>query len=166
MNRDPGTWISPIVALAVLVAAVLQTLGALGASGAFGWRSARPLPKVPPAYQAIERALDRRDPHFTFEGMRDPFMYGRPAGDNEGRAPVPVPVRPHLVVQAPEPVPVVTAIVFDSDPRALVHWKDRDWTVRQGGLFDEFQVLSITRDQVTLRRGDAELVLKRRKPGE
>jgi hypothetical protein len=77
------------------------------------------------------------------------------------------PVRPvKVVANAAPPVPILTAIVWDNDPRALVHWKDRDWTVREGGLFDEFLVVSITRDQVSLRRGDATLVLQRRNLGD
>jgi len=47
-----------------------------------------------------------------------------------------------------------------------VRWKDREWTVREGGLFDDFQVVSITRDQVSLRHGEATLVLQRRNPGD
>ena len=78
------------------------------------------------------------------------------------------PSRPVKPIERPAPpaVPVLTAIVWDNDPRALVHWKDREWTVREGGLFDEFQVVSITRDQVSLRRGDATLVLQRRNLGD
>jgi hypothetical protein len=64
---------------------------------------------------------------------------------------------------APAPAaPVVTAIVTDNDPRALVRWKGREWTIRPGGLFDEFVVRSITRDQVTLLRGSETLVLTRK----
>jgi hypothetical protein len=63
-------------------------------------------------------------------------------------------------------VPVLTAIVWDSDPRALIRWNEREWTVREGGLFDEFQVVRITRDHVTLRRGEETLELHRRNPGE
>jgi hypothetical protein len=66
----------------------------------------------------------------------------------------------------PPPQPVLTAILYDNDPRALIHWQDRDWTVRQGGLFDDFQVVAITREQVTLRHGETTLVLQRRQPGE
>ena len=36
----------------------------------------------------------------------------------------------------------------------------------EGGLFDQFEVVSITRDQVTLRRGDETLVLRQRNNGE
>jgi hypothetical protein len=71
-----------------------------------------------------------------------------------------------VVTPVPEARPVLTAILTDNDPRALIRWKDREWTVREGGLFDEFQVLSITRDQVTLRRGDATVVLQRKNPGD
>ncbi len=165
MNRDPGFWISPLVALAVLGATVALTLGALGVTGAFGWRTEVPRAAVPPAYQAVDRALDRHDPHFTLEDLRDPFQPGRPDHDGDGDDPPPAP-RPKVVVPVPVVLPVLTAIVYDNDPRALVRWKDREWTVRAGGLFDEFQVVSITREQVTLRRGTEDLVLTRRNPGE
>lgn len=165
MNRDPGLWVSPLVALTVLAAAAFQTVSALGVTGAFGWRTAAPRTVVPQAYQAVERALDRRDPRFTFEDLRDPFTFARAAQAGPD-APSPPPVKPKPVVPVVQPVPVLTAILWDNDPRALVRWKDREWTVRPGGLFDEFQVVSITREQVTLRRGDADLVLRRRNPGE
>jgi hypothetical protein len=72
------------------------------------------------------------------------------------------------VVQVPAPVarPVLTAIVWDADPRALVRWQGREWTVRAGALFDEFQVVSITRDQVTLSRGTESIVLQRKPQGD
>lgn len=165
MNRDPGTWVSPLVALAVLAIAVTQTLGALGVTGAFGWGNTGPRAAVPPAYIAVERAIDRHDPSFTFEDMHDPFLFGHPDHDADGDDPPPPP-RPKVVVPVVQPLPVLTAIVWDNDPRALVRWQGREWTVRSGGLFDEFQVVSITRDRVTLRRGDSELVLTRRNPGE
>ncbi|MEQ1832556.1 MAG: hypothetical protein ABL977_05825 [Candidatus Eisenbacteria bacterium] len=165
MNRDLGAWISPLVALAVLGVTVVLTLGALGVTGAFGWRTAVPRSAVPPAYQAVERALDRHDPHFTLQDLRDPFQPGRPDFDGDGDDPPPAP-RPKVVVPVPVVLPVLTAIVYDTDPRALVRWQGREWTVRAGGLFDEFQVVSITREQVTLRRGTEDLVLTRRNPGE
>ncbi len=61
----------------------------------------------------------------------------------------------------PPALPTLTAIVFDNDPRAIVRWNGRDWDVRQNALFDVFQVVSISRDQVVLRRGDESIVLKR-----
>lgn len=163
MSRGPGAWVSPLVALLVFAASAAQTFGALRVTGAFGWRA--PARRVPmaPAYHALERALDRHDPGFRLAGLRDPFAYGR-GESRTGTAPPPTRTRPVPVVVAA--VPVLTAIVWDNDPRALVHWKDRDWTVREGGLFDEFQVTGITRDQIVLRRGDETLVLRRRNPGE
>lgn len=165
MNRDPRNWVSPLVAIGVLAVAVVQTLGALGVTGAFGWRSEVPRAAVPPAYESVNRAIDRHDPHFTLEDLQDPFQFGRPDGDGDGDDPPPPP-RPKVVVPVVLPVPVLTAILWDNDPRALVRWKDREWTVRPGGLFDEFQVVSISRDQVTLRRGVEDVVLSRHNPGE
>lgn len=164
MNRDLVSWLSPVVAIAVMAAAVLQTLGALGVTGAFGQGAHTPPPVTSPAYQAIESALDRRDPGFALEGLRDPFQFGAPPADDHRQATVTHPVR--VPVPAPVELPVLTAIVWDNDPRALVRWRDREWTVREGGLFDEFQVVSISREQVSLRRGDETIVLKRRNPGE
>jgi hypothetical protein len=117
---------------------------------------------VPPAYETVNRALDRSDPRLALAPVRDPFTVRMQA---PARAPARAVAR-HETLAPPPPVPVLTAIVWDSDPRALVHWKDREWTVREGALFDEFQVVSITRDQVSLRRGDATLVLQRRNNGE
>ena len=161
MNRGPEAWLPPLVALAVLVIAGTQTVAALHVTGAYGWQADAVPVAVPPAYDAVNRALDRRDPRLVLATVRDPFT-ARPT------VTVKPPVRPVKVVApvAPPEVPILTAIVWDSDPRALVHWKDRDWTVREGGLFDEFLVVSITRDQVSLRRGDATLVLQRRNLGD
>ena len=112
--------------------------------------------------ETVNRALDQGDPRLALASVRDPFTV-RPQAP--ARAPARTVAR-HETLAPPPPVPVLTAIVWDSDPRALVHWKDREWTVREGALFDEFQVVSITRDQVSLRRGDATLVLQRRNPGD
>jgi hypothetical protein len=163
VSRGPETWIPSLVALAVLVAAGTQTMGALRVTGAFGWQPDAVPVGVPPAYETVNRALDRHDPRLALTSVRDPFT---------ARMQVPprAPIRPvaarETLAPPPPALPILTAIVWDSDPRALVHWKDREWTVRAGGLFDEFQVMSITRDQVSLRRGDATLVLQRRNPGE
>ena len=167
MNRDPSVWVSPLVALLVLAIVVVQTLGALKATGAFGWQPPAPRVAVAPAYQSLDRAIDRRDGSFTLEALRDPFAYGRPEGSADGRAGDPKPPRrPKPVAIVVPAMPVLTAILWDNDPRALVRWQDRNWTVRQGGLFDQFEVVSITRDRVTLRRGDETLVLRQRNNGE
>jgi hypothetical protein len=161
VNRGPETWLPPLVATVVLIAISAQIMGALRVTGAFGWQPEVVPVAVPPAYEAVNQALDRHDPRLAIASVRDPFSSRAPAPVRR-----PVHVVPRPVFVAPPAVPVLTAIVWDSDPRALVHWKDREWTVREGGLFDEFQVVSITRDQVSLRRGDATLVLQRRNPGD
>ena len=160
MSRGPEAWLPPLVAIAVLITAGTQTVSALRVTGAFGWQTDAVPVAVPPAYDAVNRALDRRDPRLALATVRDPFT-ARPM---VAARPLVRPVK--VVANVAPPVPILTAIVWDNDPRALVHWKDRDWTVREGGLFDEFLVVSITRDQVSLRRGDATLVLQRRNLGD
>jgi len=162
VTRGPEAWLPPLVALAVLIAAGMQTMGALRVTGAFGWQTETVPVAVPPAYESVNRALDLRDPRLALATVRDPFTARPPLAAK-------TPSRPVKPIERPAPpaaVPVLTAIVWDNDPRALVHWKDREWTVREGGLFDEFLVVSITRDQVSLRRGDATLVLQRRNLGD
>jgi hypothetical protein len=161
MNRDLATWVGRIVAAAVMAGAGAVTMGALGVTGAFDSRVAPVMVPVSPVYQAVDRAIDRRESRQPIDGVRDPFTF---------RVPARAPSLPRLAAR-PEPAPVesnpiLTAIVWDNDPRALVRWKDREWTIREGGLFDEFQVVSITRDEVRLLRGEAAIVLQRRKLGE
>ena len=165
MNRDAGAWLSPLIALLVMGLVIAQTVSALHVTGAFGWHATAPRATTAPAYASLERALDRHDPHFSLTNLRDPFAYGRADAPvaHSAAPPRPAPDPAPVVVPAQ---PVLTAILWDNDPRALVRWREREWTVREGGLFDDFQVLGITRDQVTLRRGDETLVLKRRNPGE
>ncbi len=161
MNRDPARWITGIVAFTVLAAIVAQTLAALGVTGAFGWRVAPVMVPVPLAYRTVDLALDRRDAVQPLAGVRDPFEFWHASPE-----PTQTRTRPRLVTVAAPAAPVLTAIVWDNDPRALIRWKDREWTIREGGLFDVFQVVSITRDQVLLTRGDETLVLRRGNPGE
>jgi hypothetical protein len=164
VNRDVGQWVSPIVAVVVLAVVTAQIFAALQVTGAFGWHAAAPRVLTSPAYRSLDRAIDRHDPSFTLEGLRDPFVYGA-SGAHDGTDP-PLPRRPKPAPPVVLAVPVLTAIVWDSDPRALIRWNEREWTVREGGLFDEFQVVRITRDHVTLRRGEETLELHRRNPGE
>ena len=165
MNRAASTWVSPLIALLVMGMVCVQTLAALRESGAFGWHTSAPRVAVSPAYASLDRAIDRHDPRFTLRDLRDPFEYSHASAAPVDHSQPPASRHKPVPVMAAE-VPVLTAIVWDNDPRALVRWHQREWTVRQGGLFDEFQVVDISRDQVTLRRGDETLVLHRRNPGE
>ncbi len=164
MNRPLTGWISPLVALGVLGLVVTRTLAALSVTGAFGFRAAPVRVSVPLAYRNVDVALARRESAAPSANAPDPFEFARARRVAPTAAAGRLRNRP--VPPAEPPAPVLTAIVWDNDPRALVRWKQREWTVRAGGLFDEFQVVSITRDQVRLQRGDATLVLTRRNPGE
>lgn len=157
MNRDITAILAPLVAVVLLAVVVTQTVSALRVSGA--WGSAGKAAVVAPddPYVLLDGRLGATGPEVSVAGMRNPFSYTAttaptPVHATTPRKPTPPP---------PPPRPVLTAIVMDADPRAIIRWADREWTVRTGALFDEFRVLSITRDQVVLQRGQETLVLKR-----
>jgi hypothetical protein len=155
MNMDLKHLFAPLIALAILAVIGLQTSDALRHAGA--WRVSRRPARVaaPDPYARLDAQIAAPAPNLALSSLRDPFSYGR--------APVAItraPVRPRVPVAPPEPV--LTAILqAENDPRALVHYGDRDYTVGIGGLFDEFKVISITADQVVLDRGGQRLILHR-----
>lgn len=156
MNRDIAWLVGPIVAAVVLLFVGMTTWDALRVTGAFGTARRAPVVRAVDPFTTLDAALGR--PRAMPELVRDPLAFGAALS-----AP-PDPARPIVrrPVEPPAPLrPVLTAIVFDNDPRALVRWGGREWTVRPGGLFDEFVVRAITRDQVTLQRGSETLVLQR-----
>ena len=161
MNRNVGGWLAPLVALVLFVLVGTQTANALRQSGVWTRPGHATAPAADPLV-ALDQVLGRPGAWSPSTPLRDPFQLGPP--------PAPVapasPVVHHRAPPPPPPRPVLTAIVWDADPRALVHWKSRDWTIRAGGLFDEFQVLGITRDQVTLARGSETIVLQRKPQGD
>ena len=162
VNRDISGLLAPLVAIVLLAFVVTQTLGALKTTGVFVGTT----PAVVVAPDDPFVSLDRRlgDPRVAADGLalRDPFAFGSTPA--VARPPRPGPRIP--VVVPPPAQPVLTAIVYDAEPRALVRWKGKEWTIRAGGLFDEFQVVSIGRDQVTLTRGGETIVLQRKPQGE
>ena len=166
MNRDIGWLFAPLVAALLMAFVGFETLGALRTAGAWTppTAAARMAPDDP-MLQLAEMLDDSKRPALVSAPARDPFALG-------GAAVAVTPGEAHPVVHKsvtppPPPArPVLTAIVWAAEPSALVHWKDRDWTVRPGALFDEFQVQSITRDQVVLRRGDESITLTRKPQGE
>jgi len=62
--------------------------------------------------------------------------------------------------------PQLTAILWDADPRAMIRYDGRDYTVRENSLFAEFRVASITKSNVTLERNGSPIVLSLRPRGE
>lgn len=156
MNRDVSAFIGPVVALVVLVLVVMTTWETLRVTGAFGTSKQAPVVQVVDPFTTLDAALGR--PRAETRVVRDPMTFASVATPTPDPGQVIV-RRP--VVPPPPARPLLTAIVFDSDPRALVRWKGQEWTVRPGGLFDEYVVRAITRDQVTLQRGGETIVLQR-----
>lgn len=162
MNRDIGWILVPLVALAVLAFVLWQTMGSLSASGAWARGGRAPVASPDDPFVLLDRVISPPTSAVR-AAVRDPFTTGAAptvtaSPENTG---------PRKPAAPPPPArPVLTAIVWDADPRALVRWQGRDYSVRPGGLFDEFQVVSITRDQVVLRRGDENIVLARKPQGE
>ena len=162
MRFDPARLLAPLAAALVLVLVLQQTLGALRVGGVWGQHRTANAPAASP-FTRIEGLLAP-----TASGLaavtRDPFAFGR--------APAPVAThRPAAPRPAPAPVaparPVLTSIVWlESNPSATLRWNGHDYPVQTNTLFDEFRVLSITRNQVTLVRGGEILVLQLPKKGE
>jgi hypothetical protein len=155
VNTDLKQLFAPLIALAILTVIGLQTSDALQHAGA--WRAARRPARTaaPDPYARLEAQIAAPAGNLVLSSLRDPFSYGR--------APVvtsSAPARPR--VPPPPPQPVLTAILqSDNDPRALVHYADRDYTVQTGSLFADFKVISITAEQVVLDRGGQRLILHR-----
>jgi hypothetical protein len=162
VNRDAGRPLAPLLALGLFAFVLYQTAHALQDSDV--WRFAQPKAVAPVADPLADLdGVIARAQSAPFAGAdRDPFAYGSAAPrpsvlPTVARRPTPPP--------APE-TPVLTAIVYDADPRAVLRWKGRDYSVRAGGLFDEFVVVSISREQVVLKRGSDSIVLQRKPQGE
>jgi hypothetical protein len=162
VNLKPGAIIPAVVAIAILALTLQYTRSALQTSGA--WRSPARSAVVDSgdSYSRIDQILAR--PSFQQDAVptRNPFAYGQ--------APKPeVVAHATTVRRAPPPAPVLpqlTAILWDADPRALIRYDGRDYTVRENSLFAEFRVASITQSNVTLERNGSPIVLSLRPRGE
>jgi hypothetical protein len=162
MNRDIGRFVAPFLALALLALVVTQTLHALQESGV--WRIGARKAFVPPddPLAALDGLVARAQQESFSGASRDPFGYGAVASRPEDGRPV---VRRPFVPRPPA-LPVLTAIVFDADPRALVRWEGAEHLIRPGGHFAEFEVVSIAREEVVLKRGPEQVVLRRKPQGD
>ena len=156
MKIEPRSLVAPALALIVVVMVITQTMGALRRSGA--WEPRKPhhaAPRRDDPYARLDREIAQALAAAPADNLRYPFVWGgAPAA-----AVHPAKIRPAKPV--PPPRPVLTAILWDNDPRALIHWNDRDYTVRSGDRFAEFHVTSFTREQIVLDRNGESLVLKR-----
>lgn len=158
MNFDPRRLVTILVATATLALVGLQTLAALRTEGP--WRApGRPPVATPNPYTRLERLILQEEEPRLPSTARDPFGYGA-AASAQRRPPTEQPKpRPQ---PPPEPErPVLTAIVSDEDPRAVLRYEDRSYTVKGGDLFAEFRVVSVTADRVVLESGGRRIVLDR-----
>lgn len=152
MKLSPRAVFQPLVGIAVLALVVQVTLAALETSGT--WSRRRPVVRVVRInpYAPLDHQLAARDTA-ALPQVRDPFQYGDVV--------VAVSATPRVRrAPPPRPQPVLTAIVWDADPRATIRFNGREYSVRTSGLFDEFRVISIARDQVILDRGGEHVVLR------
>lgn len=171
MNRNANALVLPLLAIAVLAVIASQTVGALQASGAWGGmfhahgHGAGAAADDPFAVTAA--LLDHAPPPADASRLRDPFTLGAAPAAAPAAAPGKKGGAPRVPAAPPAPPrPVLTAIVWDADPRAVIRWQGRDYTVHSGALFDAFQVVAITRDQVTLSRGSETILLQRKPQGD
>lgn len=159
MKLDPRVVSKPLVAVLALVLIAVQTTDSLRRTGS--WKS-NPLPKeqADDPLLEFEARLARTDPIPPLANLRDPLAFGvAPAADPRRNG-------PGAAAPAPPPAPVLTAIIWDNDPRASIRWDGRDYSVRVNSQFSDYQVLSISRDQVVLAHGGQLLVLRFPRRGE
>ena len=159
MKIDPRALIGPLLAVLILVVTVQQTQDSLRRAGLWiGVRRFGPARGSDP-YSRLDQGIAHSGTAAPGTGMRDPFAYGG--------APVTAAVKPHHVVKPkPAPLPVLTAIIWDIDPSALIRLEGHEYTLRTGGRFADYQVMSITRDRVTLMKDGQSLVLNRPLKGD
>ena len=159
MSVDLKQVFAPLIALAILAVIGLQTADALQHAGAWQRAHKHSGTAIDP-YARLDAQIAARTPGLSVGSLRDPFAYGR--------APVAAThIRTRPVAPPPPLKPVLTAILQgDNDPRALLHYGDRDYTVKRGSLFADFRVLSITAEHVVLERGGQRLTLMRPTKGE
>lgn len=160
MKLSARSLFEPLVGVLVLALVLNVTLAALRTSGAWSRGKPGPRPERVNPYAPLDRMLADRRPDAPGPAIRNPFEFG---GAVAVASPVEGPWRP--VVPPPLPKPVLTSIVWDADPRATIRFNGREYSVRPAALFDDYRVVSISRDQVVLDRGGESLVL-RLSPGE
>jgi hypothetical protein len=148
-----------LLAFVALLAVIGVTLSALRDSSR--WRSTthvlRPVADDP--YRSMSAMLS---PDSVSAAPRNPFAY----------LDTRVAVAPRHAVATPKPeapaaeMPVLTAIVSDADPQAVIRFEGRSYTVGPGGLFADYRVVSVTADAVVLDHAGQQVVLQRPNKGE
>src|SRR5262249_4793878 len=106
----------------------------------------------------IERSLaDSQRPELA--SMRNPFAVA-------SATPPAQHTKPHIKPPAPPEPPLLTAIIWSDDPRAVIQWNGHSYSLRSGQAFETFRVVRIARDRVVLDQGGRPLALELHKKGE
>jgi hypothetical protein len=153
---DPRRLIAPLAAFLLLAVTLQQTSDALRRAGAWRDQSEAATRPAPNPFDRLDGEIARRAALKPAAPTRDPFDFRRVEVPRPAQTGAPRP-RP----APPPPRPVLTAIIFDNDPRALVRFDGRDYTVRDNSLFADYRVVRITRDEVVLDKDGESLVLRR-----
>ena len=161
MKIDVERLVPPLLAALVLLFTLNATFAALKKSGTWSTHTRGAVARVEDPYAALDRELARPPSGPPLDQLRDPFAYQaapRPISVRSGPMPPPKPAAPEA--------PVLTAIIWDNDPRATIHYDHRDFSVRENSLFADFRVTRITSTQVVLARNGEPMVLTLRSKGE
>lgn len=162
---NPRGIVPAIVAAAVLALVLYQTSDALRSQLLRHPGGARrPSNAALDPYARLDALIAASARDVVPSTMRDPFGYGNvPVASGEhphhvGKTTTPVTVE--------KPMPILTAVVSDADPQAVIRFEGKNYTVRAGSLFADFRVVSVTADQVVLDRNGEQIVLHRASKGE
>lgn len=159
MRFDLRRLAGPLATVALLTLTLSQTIGALREAGAWSFRDPTSRASQRSPYEILDREIEGRLALEKPASSRDPFAFvERPARVQATRAPRPRPV-------PPDPEPILTAIIYDADPRAIIRFDGRNYTVRANSLFADYTVVRITRDAVVLSRNGKQTVLQRPQGG-
>ena len=163
MKPGAGAVLRLLLALGVLGVFFVVTGRALRRSGAWSHARQVAVPGLDP-YSQLDRQLAGWQALPAPQLARDPAGYVASAAPRVARV-ARVPRAPEADTP-PRPQPVLTAIVWDSDPTASIRIGGHDYTVRANSLFADYQVASISHDQVVLTRSGESLVLRLQSKGE
>jgi hypothetical protein len=156
-------WVTPALALGVLAFVGLTTLASVRRFDV--WRvRARDVDSRLQAdpYADLERSLGD-SPRPEVASLRNPFALASATPPPGQRS------RPRMKPAGPvEPAPpLLTAIVWSpDDPRAVIQWNGRSYSLRAGQAFESFRVVRIARDRVVLDQDGRTVALELRKKGE
>jgi hypothetical protein len=157
MNVDLKSLLPPALALLILIVIGVQTSSALKDVGSRTRR--KPDVQAADPYMTLDLQIARSRQPAELIGIRDPFRAVSAARPVATRTTTPRP-RP-VAIAVPPPRPIVTAIIADEDPRALISYENKNYSVKTGDLFAEFRVVSVNAERVLIEGPGGQLVLRR-----